>query len=361
MANKEEQSGTAAWRKAQRLRLRQARLSPSPTKRKSQQQRILFNLEAYFPELTGTTIGSYSAFRGEVNLLPFMKEHVSRGGRAALPVVVERNHPLEWWAWTPDTPLRPGIWDIPIPVERQLLDPAILMVPLLGFDSACYRLGNGGGYYDRTLAEMRPQPLCIGVGTELGRMETIYPQPHDIPLDAVVTETGVHWPRSVPDGSEAGSSPVCYAQESPSHYAGYIAAAELLDHLRDLLMAERAGLRQVLALTDAMPNRDPQPVSALLRDEQRQAARNCALLSGLIAHFGGEPNPTAKEPPTPGTTEDDLAGALGKLALRHNQAVDTIRQMLSRIGDDEVHARLTCLMSRHEQSAQRVQAPGGTR
>jgi 5-formyltetrahydrofolate cyclo-ligase len=67
-----------------------------------------------------------------------------------------------------------------------------LIVPLLGFDAAGYRLGYGGGYYDRTLAAMAPRPLSIGVGYELGRLDTIHPQAHDIPLDAIVTENGSH-------------------------------------------------------------------------------------------------------------------------------------------------------------------------
>jgi 5,10-methenyltetrahydrofolate synthetase len=65
-----------------------------------------------------------------------------------------------------------------------------LIVPLLGFDAAGYRLGYGGGYYDRTLATLTPRPLTVGVGYELGRLETIHPQAHDIPLDAIVTEAG---------------------------------------------------------------------------------------------------------------------------------------------------------------------------
>ena len=72
-----------------------------------------------------------------------------------------------------------------------LLGPTILIVPLLGFDDAGFRLGYGGGYYDRTLAAMQPRPFTVGVGYELGRLPTIYPQPHDIPMDVIVTEAGM--------------------------------------------------------------------------------------------------------------------------------------------------------------------------
>jgi 5-formyltetrahydrofolate cyclo-ligase len=64
-------------------------------------------------------------------------------------------------------------------------------VPLVGFDGDGFRLGYGGGYYDRTLAAMDPKPLTIGIGFELGRLDTIHPQPHDVPMDALVTEAGV--------------------------------------------------------------------------------------------------------------------------------------------------------------------------
>ena len=80
-----------------------------------------------------------------------------------------------------DRGMNRGLWDIPIPVEREIVHPDALIVPLVGFDSACYRLGYGGGYYDRTLVAATKRPFCVGLGT-------IYPQMHDIPLDAIVTD-----------------------------------------------------------------------------------------------------------------------------------------------------------------------------
>jgi len=66
-----------------------------------------------------------------------------------------------------------------------------VLAPLVGFDRECYRLGYGGGYFDRTLAALAPRPLAIGVGFAVQAIATIYPQPFDIPMDVVVTETGV--------------------------------------------------------------------------------------------------------------------------------------------------------------------------
>ena len=63
-------------------------------------------------------------------------------------------------------------------------------MPLVGFDAQGYRLGYGGGYFDRTLAALARKPLTIGVGFEFARLPTIRPQPHDIPMDFIVTEAG---------------------------------------------------------------------------------------------------------------------------------------------------------------------------
>ena len=90
-----------------------------------------------------------------------------------------------------------GVYNIPVPKERDLLEPEVLIVPLVGFDAVGYRLGYGGGYYDRTIASFSVQPYAIGVGFELSRLATIHPQPHDIPMNAILTETGFteHRPR----------------------------------------------------------------------------------------------------------------------------------------------------------------------
>jgi 5-formyltetrahydrofolate cyclo-ligase len=69
---------------------------------------------------------------------------------------------------------------------------------LIGFDEACHRLGNGGGYYDRTLAAGKNEACKVGVGFEHGRLATIHPQPHDVPMDAIVTETSTMLERAVP-------------------------------------------------------------------------------------------------------------------------------------------------------------------
>jgi 5-formyltetrahydrofolate cyclo-ligase len=110
------------------------------------------------------------------------------GVRLALPVVVERARPLVFREWWPGIRMVPGIWGIPVPAEGDAVLPDALLAPLVGFDARGHRLGYGGGYYDRTLAALPERPLVIGVGFEPSGMETIHPQPHDIPMDLIVTE-----------------------------------------------------------------------------------------------------------------------------------------------------------------------------
>jgi 5-formyltetrahydrofolate cyclo-ligase len=85
------------------------------------------------------------------------------------------------------------VWNIPVPKKRDAVIPDAVLAPLVGFDRQCYRLGYGGGYFDRTLASLSPRPLAIGVGFELSQIETIYPQSFDVPMDVVVTEADTRW------------------------------------------------------------------------------------------------------------------------------------------------------------------------
>jgi 5-formyltetrahydrofolate cyclo-ligase len=84
--------------------------------------------------------------------------------------------------------MRRGLWNIPIPPVRDQLEPSLLIVPLVGFDRGRYRLGYGGGFYDRTLSAAAPRPRTIGVAFADAGLSTIHPQPPDIPMDVIVTD-----------------------------------------------------------------------------------------------------------------------------------------------------------------------------
>jgi 5-formyltetrahydrofolate cyclo-ligase len=177
----------ARWRKAERARLIEARLAIPADLRADMAAKIADGLDAEIGSVGGKTVSLYWPFRGEPDLRPWMASIVERGGRAALPVVVEKAHPLVFRAYRPGDRLEKGVWNIPIPAEGETVIPDVVISPLVGVDPANYRLGYGGGFFDRTLAALPKKPLVIGVGYDMQRIATIYPQPHDIPMDRIVT------------------------------------------------------------------------------------------------------------------------------------------------------------------------------
>jgi 5-formyltetrahydrofolate cyclo-ligase len=116
------------------------------------------------------------------------------GTMAALPVVIAEATPLAFRPWTSTTRLVEDRYGIPTPVDGEFVVPDLLLMPLNGFDAAGYRLGYGGGYFDRTLAALSPRPLAIGVGFEINRLDSIRPEIHDQRLDWIVTEKGAFRP-----------------------------------------------------------------------------------------------------------------------------------------------------------------------
>ncbi|SBT03399.1 5-formyltetrahydrofolate cyclo-ligase [Candidatus Accumulibacter aalborgensis] len=159
--------------------------------------RVCAHLRAGFPQLSAMTVGFCWPLNHEPDLRPLIEGWVNerrKGFRALLPVVVAADQALAFRAWTPGTVMFADRYGIPTPASGDFLIPEVLLLPVNGFDSAGYRIGYGGGHFDRTLASLRPRPLAVGVGFELARLASILPQPHDQPLDAMVTEAGVFRP-----------------------------------------------------------------------------------------------------------------------------------------------------------------------
>ncbi len=178
------------WRKAKRAVLIERRLAMAPAEREAGGAAITATLERALADHPGALVGAYWPFKGEYDPRPLMRALHAGGMRLALPVVVEKAMPMIFRPWWPGVSMVPGIWNIPVPAEGEPVFPDILLAPVVGFDGANYRLGYGGGYYDRTLAAMAERPRAIGVGFERSRIATVHPQPHDIPLDRIVTERG---------------------------------------------------------------------------------------------------------------------------------------------------------------------------
>lgn len=180
-----------AWRRTERQRLLELRGAAFPAERRSWARAIEAQLYTILAERSGITLGVYWPFRAEFDPRPLLDRLLAQGFAAALPVVVDKKGPLEYRAWRPGDPLVDGVWGIPVPERREVVTPQAVLAPLVGFDADCYRLGYGGGYFDRTLAASSPRPFAIGVGFEFSRLDTIHPQPFDIPMDVVVTEAAL--------------------------------------------------------------------------------------------------------------------------------------------------------------------------
>lgn len=184
----------SAWRKELRRDAIARRMALSKHECGHDAEAIRRHLHRHFPQLAALRVGFCWPMKNEPDLRPLFAHWHAEGHpsfAALLPVVVAANSPLSFRAWTPETPMSEDRYGIPTPAAGDFIQPQALLIPLVAFDSAGYRLGYGGGFFDRTLSSLHPRPLAIGVGFELNRVETIHPEAHDEPLDAIVTEAGV--------------------------------------------------------------------------------------------------------------------------------------------------------------------------
>lgn len=164
-----------------------------PTQRLHLCAELQIHLGEVLDALEPLTLGFCWPFRAEPDLREFLSLWRAQGkGRTlALPVVPETPGPLSFHTWRPGTPMRTDRFGIPAPHATPLVVPDALLIPVNGFDARGYRIGYGGGFFDRTLAALAPAPVTIGVGFEIARLEDVQPAAHDIPLDWMVTEAGI--------------------------------------------------------------------------------------------------------------------------------------------------------------------------
>lgn len=133
----------------------------------------------------------YFPIRGEPDLREVVAGWLDADPRrvAALPVIAGDS--LAFRTWTRDAPMRAAEYGVPVPAQGRPMQPDALLIPCVGVDAQRYRLGYGGGYYDRTLAQTVPWPLTVGIAFESARVASIDPQAHDMRLDVVITEAGI--------------------------------------------------------------------------------------------------------------------------------------------------------------------------
>jgi 5-formyltetrahydrofolate cyclo-ligase len=142
----------------------------------------------------GETIASYWPFNDEADPRGLAAALARSGHPILLPVLGAREMPLTFRLWREGEPLATNAYGIGEPLmQAPVRDPAILLVPLLAFDAEGYRLGYGGGFYDRTLAALRTKApiLVVGIAYAGQERDDLPREPHDQPLDLLVTENGL--------------------------------------------------------------------------------------------------------------------------------------------------------------------------
>ena len=339
----QEGIGARGWRRSERERLLERRLALDAGQRQAAQTAIVQSLRDFLAAQPAACIGYYWPFKAEVDLHALMAALAAAGTVVALPVVVEKGAPMIFRAWAPGQPLARGIWNIPIPADDVRVQPTLLCVPLVGFDAAGYRLGYGGGYYDRTLASLAPRPRTIGIGYACTRLDTIHPQPHDIPLDRILTEEG--WLEATALRRPA-SSPCQMADVDPA-YMGFMRDDEVVALLNELLSAERAGARGVATMARRAEVDD---THSLLHSVARDEASFCAMLSRHLQRLDAEPTMET------GAFYDRLIameGYVQQLAfLNRGQCwvVRKLREALPRLRDAALATDLRQMLEVHERN-----------
>ena len=155
---------------------------------------LMRHLEQHLGELVTRlapgTLGFCWPYRGEPDLRAWVTHWLSADPQrtAVLPVVPHKAGPMVFRAWHPGMEMPLDRHGIPHPPTGPAIVPDVVLVPCNAFDAGGYRVGYGAGYFDRTLAVM--QTVAVGIGFEFARAETVWPQPHDRPMDWIVTESG---------------------------------------------------------------------------------------------------------------------------------------------------------------------------
>lgn len=194
-AQNSDAAAFSAWRQQVRDALLKTRANMPVTSRIAAQKCISQKLadilatSEMVPEKS--CVGFYWPVQGEIDVRNVIVGHIAQGGSACLPVVVARHQPMVFHRWTPQTTMKAGFAGIDVPAHADPVLPDVILAPLVGFDRNGYRLGYGGGFFDRTLAAFNHRPVVIGVGFASARLNSIFPHQYDVPVDILITETGM--------------------------------------------------------------------------------------------------------------------------------------------------------------------------
>jgi 5-formyltetrahydrofolate cyclo-ligase len=215
-------TSSAADKKALRQRLVQERLHlPDRLARIARLQQVM---RMWLMDRSDAVVGAYWPIKGEFDPLPALyrwqedavlgssvraedlERHKTQSGlnmlvgseqqrRIGLPVVNKEHKTLIFYSWYPGCPMETDAYDIPKPKDTAIVVPTLLFVPCVGYGPGGYRLGYGGGFYDRTLATLQPKPFTVGLAYSNALVPDFQPEAHDVPLDAILTDAGVVWGR----------------------------------------------------------------------------------------------------------------------------------------------------------------------
>lgn len=191
---KKPQQDLAAVKQAMRREAEARRAQAAAAADASAAERLTENILGAVRTWPGAVVSAYWPMRDELDPLPALKTLAKQGHPICLPVVIGNNQPLVFRAWKPGQPLSPGVFGTSEPPpEAPEVEPDLLLVPLLAFDRRGYRLGYGGGFYDRTLVALRARKAITAVGVAFAGQE-VPEVPHDEldqRVDLIVTEAGV--------------------------------------------------------------------------------------------------------------------------------------------------------------------------
>lgn len=150
------------------------------------------NLSQVLAGYRGVPLAGYMPIRTEISPLPAMEEAAAHG-RVGVPVIIEGGQPLRFSEWGPGCAMRDGPFGAQIPEIDRFFEPEILIVPLVAFDRRGGRLGYGGGFYDRTLEQLRSKRATLAIGFAYAAQEAqeLPLEPTDQPLDMIVTERDI--------------------------------------------------------------------------------------------------------------------------------------------------------------------------
>lgn len=201
----------SVWRKAQRAAWIAWRQAVPQQQRLQRDRRISGLLRMALSAPRGVVIGFCWPFKGEFDARFAVRDWRVQGAIAALPEVVAKGQPLRFRQWWPGAPMTKGVYDIPLPDGTPEVLPDVAIVPMNAYDDRGYRLGYGGGYFDRTLAALGRRVIAVGVTYQDCCVADIFPQAHDLPMDFVVTEGGIR---------TAGGEPLTALE--PADFAGHV-------------------------------------------------------------------------------------------------------------------------------------------